>query len=149
MDGVIDQLLAEAAQEVINQLTASVRAANRSATGKSLESLEIVSTPGQVQILCSPSFTAIETGRKPTPEGTAASTPTLLQNLIDWCRARGIDEKLRYPIAKKIHLKGFTGTPGVITSVVNDANISAILDEKLGFYVTGIINETFIKNKYL
>lgn len=143
----IDEMLKAAAQLFIDQLTFSVIHADRKATGKSLESLEIVSTPGQVVVLCSPAFTAIETGRKPTPDNTAPSTPTLVQALIDWCRARGIPEGARFAIAKKIHKKGFEGTPGVITSVLNEENIGRILDVVCLDKLDGIINEAFTLKK--
>ncbi len=136
----VEKMMEEVGQIIVQQVSSAIIAANRSATGKTLASLEIVSAPGTMTVLGAKSITALEGGRGPTVVKTP-SVPTLFQALKDWCAARGIDDKFRYAIANKIHKEGWKGTPGLLTAVLSDKNVSDVIDEVFARRYPGIINE--------
>jgi len=133
---------------ILAQLVQNMASKNRIATGKTIDSLEVVPVENGFQLIGNATIWALETGRKPTPPGTPASDPTLYEALKDWCIARGIDDKFRYAIAQKIHKEGWDGTPGVILDIINDQNINAIIDQVIDEYLDGVIIALFPKLFY-
>lgn len=141
MAGALDLMLEEVGNIVVGLLRESLEQADRKATGKTSESLEVVMLPGIMIVQANKSIMALELGRKPTPPGTPPSDPTLFEALKAWMAARGIDDRFRYVIAKKIHEQGFKGTPGVLSSVLDADRIMTIMETVLADRMDDIARE--------
>ena len=135
----IQEMLHVVADQMVIDLKESMANNNRVATGSMAESLEVVDIEDGVAIYAHPFIWVIETGRKPTPPGTLPSDPTLVQALVPWLAARGIDENAKYAIAKKIHQEGWEGTPGILSGILNDDHLSEILYKVFEAYSDGVV----------
>lgn len=112
-------VLNEGLQDIVDQIKASLRSADRVATGKTLEKITIEIEEGSGKVIgriYAPSYiTNLEDGRKPTENNSGTGWK---DSLLEWIRARGIDEDALYPIYKKINEKGYKGTEGVLSDPI-------------------------------
>lgn len=137
-------------QDILNDLVTAVRndvihslqANGREATGATIKELQQATINNKVMLLAPSWITALENGRKPTPEGTPPSDPTLREALIPWLDARGIPQSAAYAVAKKIHQKGYKGTPGVLSEPLSDDNINRLADQAADNLATLLITST-------
>ena len=112
-------VLNDGLQNIVEQIKTSLRKADRVATGKTLDKITIEVEEGTGKLIgriYAPSYiTALEDGRKPTSNVSGTGWK---DSLLEWIRARGIDEGALYPIYKKINKEGFKGTPGVLSDPI-------------------------------
>jgi len=134
-------ILKEIPDKLIIDLTNSIQAKGKSASGKTIAALESAANDDSSKLLAPKHITALEAGRKPTRPGAPTGDPTLLEIIKDWCQVRGIDEGMAYPITKNIHEKGYPGTPGVLTEPLGNANVNKRVDESLGKLAALVTNE--------
>jgi hypothetical protein len=113
-------------------LTDSLKGANKVASGKTIDSIEAVSTDHDAQLLASPYIYALQDGRKPTSPNAAKGDPTLFELIKEWCVEKGIDPKLAYPITKHIHEFGYPGIEGVIDEPLSEENVDKAMQKALG-----------------
>ena len=120
LDAMIDlkKTFKELGEYSVKRIRGSLQSANRVATGKTNNAIRnefnsngfIVYAPSHVQ--------ALQDGRKASSgQGT---TGGFFQQIVEWCRARGIDEGAAYPIYRKINKEGYQGTPNVLNTPIED-----------------------------
>lgn len=108
-----------------NSLVTDIRQSigSHNATGRTARSLrfEVVREGSRdiLRVYGRPFIMALETGRKKTPQYTKPSRE-FVSSIRDWLKAKGGDQDLAYAIAKSIHKKGTKGTPGIISTPVNN-----------------------------
>ena len=108
----------------------SLQSYKRVATGRTIEALEQVDEDRRSTLYGPEYIDNLEFGRKPTPEGTPAGDPTLVEAISNgWLQARGIPLGKAWAVANSIHKNGYSGTPGVLTTPLGDDNINKRLDE--------------------
>ncbi len=117
---------------LIVDLTHSIQAKGKYATGRTIQQLESAATDDSAQLLAPWHIGTLEFGRKPTRPDAPKGDPTLQEVIAEWCVSKGIDPKAAYPIAQKIHKFGFSGTPGVLTEPLGDANVDKRVTEVCG-----------------
>jgi hypothetical protein len=129
-------ILKQIPDALIVDLTHSIQAKGKSASGKTIEALESAATDHTAQLLAPAHINALEFGRKPTSPGAPKGDPTLYDIIVEWCGVRGIDEGAAWPITKHIHEFGYAGTPGVLTEPLSDQNVNKRVDETVGKLAT-------------
>jgi hypothetical protein len=134
--------------DITQGLKDSLRKANRNASGRTSDSInfEIFEDSDKLtfQVVANKSIRALQDGRKPTENGGTGKVKYLIRQ---WINDRGIIPKdgiskdsLVYLITRKIHEKGYKGTPGLIDDVINDSLIDIITQG-----VGGIVGNEFVK----
>lgn len=102
-------ILSQTGTTVVDQIKQNLSSTGTNATGRTAASLrfEVINeTDKQIlRIIGKPYFQVVETGRKATPEYTNPSKQ-FVADILEWVKARGIEEKAAYGIAKSIHQKG-------------------------------------------
>ena len=115
----VASVLNEGLQDIVDQIKVSLRNADRVATGKTLDkiTIEVDEVSGKIlgRIYAPRYITSLEEGRKHT---TNTSGQGWKDSLLEWIRARGIDDGALYPIYKKINEEGFKGTSGVLSDPI-------------------------------
>lgn len=129
----VQKQLFEVVKELRFDLISSFALANRVATGRTEEQIEAVATDHDAQLSGPWWIYALQDGRKPTRPDAPTGDPTLFEQIKIWCAAKGIDEKLAYPITRHIHKFGYPGTPGLIDKPLSDDNIDRVMNKQLGF----------------
>ena len=103
----------------VKRIRGSLQSANRVATGKTNAAIRSESDANGFTVYAPNYVDALQDGRKPTSSG-GSGTSTFFNSIVEWCRARGIDEKAAYPIYRKINREGYEGTPNVLDNPIND-----------------------------
>lgn len=102
-------ILSQTGNTVVDQIKQNLSSTGTTATGRTAASLrfEVINeTDKQIlRVIGKPYFAVVETGRKATPEYTNPSKQ-FVADILQWVKARGIEEKAAYGIAKSIHQKG-------------------------------------------
>jgi len=102
----------------VKRIRQSLESNNRVATGKTNAAIRSESDANGFKVYAPNHITALQDGRKPSSGG--GSGAGFFEDIIEWCRARGIDERAAYPIYRKINREGYEGTPNVIDDPIND-----------------------------
>jgi hypothetical protein len=134
--------------DITQGLKDSLRKANRNASGKTSDSInfEVFEDSEKLtfQVTANKNILALQDGRKPTKGGGDGKVKYLIRQ---WINDKGIvprdgisKDSLVYLITKKIHEKGYEGTPGLITDVINDSLIDMISEG-----VGGLVGNEFVK----
>jgi hypothetical protein len=115
---------------------------NQVASGKTIASLEVVINGNKGKLLGAKHIGALENGRHET-RNTAASEPTLLENIKQWILDKNL-ELNPYAVTKKIHQKGtelyrMGGNSGTI-SKLTDSNKIVVSDISEWMFLQ-VINE--------
>jgi hypothetical protein len=120
---------------ITHELRDNLRSQDRVVTGKTADSInfEVTETKDKTTftVFASKTLSILQTGRGPTRN--SGGTGQVRKSILQWIKNRGIkadipDESLAFLIARKIHREGFKGTPGLISSVINDNLIDTITD---------------------
>lgn len=102
-------ILSQTGTTVVDKIKQNLASTGTNATGRTAASLrfEVINeTDKQIlRVTGKPFFKVVETGRKATPEYSNPSKQ-FVDDIKQWVKARGIDEKAAYGIAKSIHQKG-------------------------------------------
>ncbi len=111
------------------------------ASGKSAESLEVVSEGKNVKLLGNSNFEQLEYGRNPTSSGAGEANPPLIEMIKDWIKDKGIvsdikndndNSTLAFLITRKIHREGWDrakyGGVELVSKVITSQRISKIID---------------------
>jgi hypothetical protein len=130
--------------ELVNRFRADIGAAGQNATLRTSQSLrfEIVGAGTKVsfKLFGRAFFMTVYTGRKPTPEKKPSRD--MIQNLIPWVEARGIDESAVWAIATNIQLKGtklwrdggrMEDYESIVDTFINDVSTSILESEADNF----------------
>lgn len=123
------QILTNEGQSLTDQIRKNVV----KVTGKTAQSLgyEVTSTKdtSTLTITAKPFFRVVETGRKPTPDKKPSKE--MIENISDWVRALGKEQKIVWAIATSIQQKGTKlyrdcGRKDVFSNVLSDKNIAKL-----------------------
>lgn len=94
--------------ELINNTRANLGSSGQNATNQTSQSLRIQITQEgskyKMQLFGRPFFMTVQTGRRPTPDKKPSRE--MIENLLPWIAARGIDESAVWAIATKINQRG-------------------------------------------
>lgn len=121
-------ILTKIGNEIVSRLGVSLDKYRRTATGDTKKSLESISEPNRLRILAREHIQTLEYGRDPTPGTNVMPSREFVAKIQRWLDARGKSWSA-FAVARSIHKKGFVGTPGVLTDVINDQLFSEIADE--------------------
>jgi hypothetical protein len=120
-------------------------------TGKSAASVDFTvshtANTAELQITAKKFFRVVETGRGPTKSGASKSTPSLVDAIKEWLKAKGeSDVGMAYAISKRIHKKGTKlyqqgGRKDVFSNVLNERAI-----DKLGRNLQDAIAEYYLQD---
>lgn len=118
---------------MIGDIRRNLSSTGTNATNKTQQSLRAEVTQGQnkyrMRLLGREFFFTVETGRKPTPEKKPSRT--MIQNIREWVKARGLEERLTWAIATEIQKKGTRlwrqgGRKDIVSNVVTNSRIDQI-----------------------
>ena len=109
-------IVREELESLKQRFIANMYVADAVATGKTIKSMHVTMAEGdkiEGTLYGRKFFSALETGRRPTPPNTPPSKPTLYEAILEWCKAKGImgkDEKgtqgIAWAITTTIHKRG-------------------------------------------
>ena len=120
----LSSLFKSLAKYSVNRYRGSLQNKNRVATGKTNAAIRSESNANGFTVYAPEHVNALEDGRGPTKDKSKKYDKTeqsdFFQSIIEWCRARGIDEGAAFPIYRKINQEGFEGTPGVLSDPTED-----------------------------
>ena len=152
---IIEQFLTTLANEVKQKAIA----ADMVATGKTIESIEVVMADDGGKIIAAKYIGVLEDGRRPTRSGAPKGNPTLRENIEAWITARNITPKdnmkvktLAFLIARKIHREGNAlyragGKSGILSTTFTQARIDAFAEVFSEKYQSVISSEVLIQYK--
>ena len=106
-------------QSAVRKVRDSLTNNNRNATGKTSQAIRSTSDNNGFIVYAPNHVQALQDGRKPS-NGSGGNTGGFFQQIVEWCRARGIDEGAAYPIYRKINQKGYKGTPNLLNNPLKD-----------------------------
>jgi hypothetical protein len=144
------EILTQFFEAVRNDIITEHLKLNQRASGRTLESLEIVVNDFKAQLWGAGYIGVLETGRK------GGKVPKGFVNIIlDWINAKGIlpDGKISkmqwaYLIARKISIegtllnnKGRGGNSGVLSRAINEGRLSALIESLASKYQAETISE--------
>lgn len=145
-------ILSQNGTTIVDQIKQNLASTGTNATGRTSASLrfEVIDNHDKqiLRVIGKPYFTVVETGRKATPQYTNPSKQ-FVDDIIQWVKARGIEEKAAYGIAKSIHAKGTKlfqsgGRTDIVSSVINqtlvDSISKSILDKFAQEYLKNAVN---------
>jgi hypothetical protein len=107
----------------------SMQAKGKYATGQTAQQIIIEGDANNYQLNLPAYIQALETGRSPTGKNAIPGSPPMIDQLKQWCEAKGISDKAAWAIKKSIDKKGYRGTPGIISEPLSDANINLRLNQ--------------------
>lgn len=152
-------ILSQTGATVVDRIKQNLASTGTNATGRTAASLrfEVVNeTDKQIlRVIGKPFFKVVETGRKATPEYTNPSKQ-LVDDIRQWVKARGIDEKAAYGIAKSIHQKGTKlfrsgGRQDIFSDVITPTFVDdiskSILNQFTNEYLKNVVKFTSSGNK--
>ena len=120
----LNKTFKELGEYAVKAIRTNLEANNRVATGKTNAAIRFESNNNGFIVYAPNHITALEDGRKPTKDKTKrytnVSESQFFQSIIEWCRARGIDEGAAFPIYRKINEDGYEGTPNVLNNPLNE-----------------------------
>jgi hypothetical protein len=147
-------ILSQTGNTVVDQIRQNLASTGTNATGRTSASLRfevIDQTDTQIlRIIGKPFFKVVETGRKDTPQYTKPSKE-FVEDIKQWCIARGIEEKAAYGIAISIHQKGTKlfrsgGREDIFSNVITDDFVSdlskSILSQFTNEYLKNVVKIT-------
>ena len=114
----LSSLFKSLAKYSVNRYRGSLQNKNRVATGKTNAAIRSESNANGFTVYAPEHVNALEDGRSPSK--SSGSGGGFFEQIIEWCRARGIDEGAAFPIYRKINQEGFEGTPGVLSDPTED-----------------------------
>lgn len=147
-------ILSQTGTTVVDQIKQNLSSTGTNATGRTSKSLrfEVINeTDKQIlRIIGKPYFKVVETGRKDTPQYTNPSKQ-FVSDILQWVKARGIEQKAAYGIAKSIHQKGTKlfregGRKDIYSNVITPTfveNLSkSVLDQFTNEYMRNVVKIT-------
>ena len=105
----------------VRAFRASLSKNDRVATGKTSKAIRSESNNNGFTVYAPERIRALQDGRKPTQGGGSGSG--FFDQILEWCRARGIDEGAAFPIYRKINREGYEGTPGLLDDPIKEIEI--------------------------
>ena len=141
------------------RLSDQIKANTPKVTGKTANSVKYdVSQDGAMvtlRITAKPFFKVVETGRKPTSQGATKGSPTLVEAIKEWLRAKGeVNLGVAYYIAKRIHKQGTKlyqrgGRTDVFSNVLTDSELDRITESLQSSIANDILQDTldFLKKQ--
>lgn len=152
-------ILSQTGTTVVDQIKRNLASTGTNATGRTAASLrfEVINeTDKQIlRVIGKPFFKVVETGRKATPQYSNPSKQ-FVDDIKQWVKARGIDEKAAYGIAKSIHQKGTKlfrngGRQDIFSDVITptfvDEISKSILNQFTNEYLKNVVKITSSGNK--
>lgn len=134
--GLIRDILEKRGDEIVYALRKSLKDNNRIATGKTAQGIEWKvydnSNFTTLTVEAPSHITYLEDGRKPSKSSGGSG---FLDELREWMKARNIfsqgmtPEQLEFLIYRKINKVGFSGTPGLISNIINQSLFQKIENE--------------------
>jgi hypothetical protein len=130
----IKEFFTDQALFITHELRDNLRSQDKIVTGKTADSInfEILETPTKTtfQIIADKNLVIQEQGRGPTKNPGPGQVK---KSIKQWIKDKGIrselsDDSLAFLISRKIHREGFKGTPGLISSVINEKLAQSITD---------------------
>ncbi len=115
----LKQVFKELGDYSVERIRASLKANDRVATGKTNAAIRQEFDNNGFKVFAPKFIDALQDGRKPS-SGSGGGSGGFFDQIVEWCRARGIDEKAAYPIYRKINAEGYEGKPGIIDDPIND-----------------------------
>lgn len=134
-----DVLLA-LAKQLKADVEQSLRSQGRYATGKTAAAIQVVPTPGGIQLLGPAYLNTLELGRRPTPKGAGRGQSSLFSHINQWLAAKGLNLN-PFAVTNSIHKKGYKGKPGVISQPLSPENIDARLQSCMATLAGTFSNE--------
>ena len=101
----------------VKAIRTNLESNNRVATGKTNAAIRFEADNNGFIVYAPNHITALQDGRKPSSGGGGKG---FFDDIVEWCRARGIDEKAAYPIYRKINREGYQGTPNVLNNPLDE-----------------------------
>jgi hypothetical protein len=121
------QLLELLKTDVIN----SIQANGKYATGQTSRQITITEDGNNVQLQFPDYMLELEMGRRPTSKNAVPGDPPMIQQIQQWCAAKGIPDKAAWAIKKSIDKKGHVGKQGILTEPLSNENINLRLNPVL------------------
>ena len=141
MNAELIAILNQYGNSTVEQIRANLSSSGTNATGKTSQSLRYEvsqeGTKATLKVIGKPYFAVVETGRKPTPEYKPSYE--FVNNIKEWLRARGKEEKGAYAIALSINKKGTKlfrdgGRKDIYSNVVNQNLVDKISADLLNTF---------------
>ena len=133
--------------DIRNQIIDIATQKGMNASGKTLNSIEIIETPNGYELQASSNIYFMEHGRGPTHPGTPAGNPNLVEVIQDWLDARGLDAN-PYAIAKAIHKNGTKlyrsgGNSGILSVPLNLERLDQVFNDISAQYLNNTAQMVF------
>ena len=109
----LKQVFKELGDYSVERIRASLKANDRVATGKTNAAIRQEFDNNGFKVFAPKFIDALQDGRKKGGGG-------FFDQIVEWCRARGIDEGAAKNIYWKIINEGYEGKPGIIDDPIND-----------------------------
>lgn len=131
------EILTEFANKSIEIIQKNMDRLNANATGDGSNSLNAKYVLNEkfegIEVWGERYLEAVEFGRKPTPKGTSAGSPTLVEAIKRWIAAKGLDLN-PYAVAKNIHKFGTVQYArqkrrGLIEGVFDENRVAQLLKD--------------------
>ena len=132
------QILTKIGNEIALRLQTNLKKYNRYASGDTEKSIESVAETNRLRILARKHIETLEYGRRPTTGTNVLPSREFVEAIRRWISAKGLALNA-FAVARNIHKKGFKGTPGVLTDVINEDLFKEIADEIGNEYRINII----------
>lgn len=139
-------ILTSEGNSIIKEIQRNLASTGTDATKKTSNSLRLQATKQDnkylLQIYGRPFFMTVETGRKPTPDKKPPQT--MVQNIREWVKARGMSESMVYAIATEINKKGTKlwrqgGRKDIVSNVITESKIAEIEKSILEAYAKAFL----------
>ena len=142
----IEDIIQRELDLLIVELRKNMVVKDRNATGHTSASIrantkKIGSEVVEGTITANSNYKLLETGRNPS-KGSPTGSSEWYDKLDDWLQARGIPLEAKFPIFKKIHEKGFKGTPNLISDPIDKA-LKRIEQRIADFYAEDFAGKIF------
>ena len=128
INDVIIKFLEDTKQGIINDANSEGRGSSR------VESSLEIQNEGDIYRLLAWQWIESIWGRgRGKTQNSAKGSPTLREKLEGWLGSKGMDKKLAYPIARKIHKEGNllyrTGGTSILSRNISDAKLNKLSSE--------------------
>ena len=147
----VEQLLFTEFEQLRIEIIAEYDRKGMRASGKTAESLEVISNKNVVTLLGDSVFEQLEFGRKPTSGGGSGTGEKLIDKIKQWIQDKGIVSKIKndsdntslaWAITKKIHKSGWNrskhGGVGLVSNVITVSRMQKIIN-KIGKELTLVL----------